>query len=123
MAFVHLNWKEKIETYAQLSQHYLFRDLKEAKTIPNITDIHWVNDRYDQVLSINSSERQRRSKAIGASLVHHIAPTIAVPRWDELLANKKSKAALLQFMPEDWVKDDATRYLPLTLSCTLLGHL
>ena len=34
MVFVHSNRKERNETYAELSHRYLFRVLKEAKTIP-----------------------------------------------------------------------------------------
>ena len=103
MAFVHANGKQKNETYAQLSERYFKRILHEVNNI-GVREVHWVNDRYDIPLSPKVMEHQHRSGARGPTLGHHAAAGIAVPNWTDLMANQNSKASLLQFISEDWVK-------------------
>ena len=119
MAIVQTFHVKKSSTFGDLANDYVARALSNYHQSETVIDVF---DRYDVLLSVKSSERERRSSKTGYSGLYQVIESRLVPDWKRFLSVSQNKKSFLHFLGEYVTSNVNTKFdLPFSNALYMAG--
>ena len=119
MAIVQTFHVKKSSTFGDLANDYVARALSNYHQSETVIDVF---DRYDVLLSVKSSERERRSSKTGYSGLYQVIESRLVPDWKRFLSVSQNKKSFLHFLGEYVTSNVNTKFdLPFPNALYMAG--